>query len=207
MTTLRDVPMDAVLRSFNATKPGDDPVIHFYEDFLKAYDKKMRAKRGLFYTPLQFIGRSVDEILKTGFGIEDGLTSTITWGEYLARSPVLLPLPLGEGRGEGSPHSSPRPPLTLPKFRTPETSFVQILDPATGTGTFIVEVITQRHAHMRAKNALEPAHAINPGLAFEAPMLAHEAAAANRVKEQLAATVVVVGNPTPCCTARPTANA
>ena len=109
VTTLRDVPMDAVLRSFNATKPGDDPVIHFYEDFLKACDKKMRAKRGVFYTPspvVQFIVRSVDEILKTGFGIEDGLASTITWGEYLARSPVLLPLPLGEGRGEGSPHSS-----------------------------------------------------------------------------------------------------
>jgi predicted helicase len=43
-------------------------------------------------------------------------------------------------------------------------------------------------------NALEPAHAINPGLEFEAPMLAHEAASANRVKEQLAATVMV-GNP------------
>ena len=87
-------------------------------DFLSAagrdrtYDKKMRAKRGVFYTPsrvVRFIVRSVDEILKTEFGIEDGLAST-TWGEYLARSPVLLPLPLGEGRGEGSPHSSPRPP-------------------------------------------------------------------------------------------------
>ena len=43
-------------------------------------------------------------------------------------------------------------------------------------------------------NALEPSHAINPGLAFEAPMLAHEAAAANKTKEQLAATVVL-GNP------------
>ena len=51
VTTLRDVPMDAVLRAFNKEKPGDDPVIHFYEDFLKAYDKKMRAKRGVFYTP------------------------------------------------------------------------------------------------------------------------------------------------------------
>jgi hypothetical protein len=40
VTTLRDVPMDAVLRSFNKEKPGDDPVIHFYEDFLKAYDKR-----------------------------------------------------------------------------------------------------------------------------------------------------------------------
>jgi predicted helicase len=243
VTVLRDVPMDAVLRSFNASKPGDDPVIHFYEDFLKAYDKAMRAKRGVFYTPspvVQFIVRSVDEILKSEFGIEDGLASTITWGEMMAR----------------------KPELKLPKFCTAATPFVQVLDPATGTGTFIVEVITQIHAHMLGKwakqgkvtkaqwqplwvdyvkhhllprlyafelmmapyaiahmkiglklaetgytfpedgprvnvfltNALEPAHAINPELAFEAPMLAHEAAAANRVKEQLAATVVV-GNP------------
>lgn len=243
VTVLREVRMDAVLRSFNSAKPGDDPVIHFYEDFLKAYDKAMRAKRGVFYTPspvVQFIVRSVDEILKTEFGIEDGLASTITWGEMLKR----------------------KPDLKLPKFCTAATPFVQVLDPATGTGTFIVEVITQIHAHMLQKwakqgkvtkaqwqplwvdyvkqnllprlyafelmmapyaiahmkiglklfetgytfpdggprlnvfltNALEPAHAINPGLAFEAPMLAHEAAAANRVKEQLAATVLV-GNP------------
>ncbi len=87
VTTLRDVPMDAVLRAFNKDKPGDDPVIHFYEDFLKAYDKKIRAKRGVFYTPgpvVHSIVCSVDEILKTEFGIEDGLASTITWGEYLA---------------------------------------------------------------------------------------------------------------------------
>ena len=132
VTTLRDVPMDAVLRSFNASKPGDDPVIHFYEDFLKAYDKAMRAKRGVFYTPspvVQFIVRSVDEILKTEFGIEDGLASTITWGEMMAR----------------------KPELKLPKFCTPATPFVQVLDPATGTGTFIVEVITQVHANMLAK--------------------------------------------------------
>ncbi|MBC7621489.1 MAG: hypothetical protein H7293_21330 [Candidatus Saccharibacteria bacterium] len=43
-------------------------------------------------------------------------------------------------------------------------------------------------------NALEPVHDINPELAFEAPMLAHEASAANRVKEYLCATVIV-GNP------------
>ena len=243
VTTLRDVPMDAVLRAFNKDKPGDDPVIHFYEDFLKAYDKKMRAKRGVFYTPgpvVYFIVRSADEILKTEFGIEDGLASTTTWGEMMAL----------------------KPELNLPKFCTPDTPFVQILDPATGTGTFIVEVITQVHAHMLAKwrkqglvtktqwqpkwqdyvkhhllprlyafelmmapyaiahmkiglklaetgytfpddgprvnvfltNALEPAHAINPGLEFEAPMLAHEAAAANLAKEQLA-TTVVLGNP------------
>jgi hypothetical protein len=132
VTTLRDVPMDAVLRAFNKDKPGDDPVIHFYEDFLKAYDKKMRAMRGVFYTPgpvVHFIVRSVDEILKTEFGIEDGLASTITWGEMIKL----------------------KPELSLPKFCTADTPFIQILDPATGTGTFIVEVITQVHAHMLAK--------------------------------------------------------
>ena len=243
VTTLREVPMDAILRAFNKDKPGDDPVIHFYENFLTAYDKKMRAKRGVFYTPspvVQFIVRSVDEILKTEFGIEDGLASTISWGEMMAR----------------------KPELNLPQFCTADTPFVQVLDPATGTGTFIVEVITQVHAHMvktwqkqgyatKAQwqplwvdyvkhhllprlyafelmmapyaiahmkiglklaetgytfpddgprvnvfltNALEPAHEINPGLEFEAPMLAHEAKVANAVKEELSATVIV-GNP------------
>jgi hypothetical protein len=52
VTTLRDVPMDAVLRSFNKEKPGDDPVIHFYEDFLKAYDKKPCAPSAVCSTPL-----------------------------------------------------------------------------------------------------------------------------------------------------------
>lgn len=132
VTVLRDVPMDAVLRSFNTNNPGDDPVIHFYEDFLDEYDAEMRDKRGVFYTPgpvVHFIVRSVDEILKTEFGIEDGLASSITWGEMMAR----------------------KPELKLPKFCTAATPFVQVLDPATGTGTFIVEVITQIHAHMLTK--------------------------------------------------------
>jgi hypothetical protein len=132
VTTLREVPMDAVLRSFNTNNPGDDPVIHFYEDFLDQYDAEMRDKRGVFYTPgpvVHFIVRSVDEILKTEFGIEDGLASTITWGEMIERKPAL----------------------TLPNSCTAATPFVQVLDPATGTGTFIVEVITQIHTHMLGK--------------------------------------------------------
>ena len=33
-------------------------------------------RRGVFYTP-----RSVDELLRTQFGLEDGLADTTTWGE------------------------------------------------------------------------------------------------------------------------------
>lgn len=239
---LRRAPMHDILRSFNNDRPGEDPVIHFYEDFLKAYDKKMRAKRGVFYTPrpvVQFIIRSVHEILQSEFGIEDGLASTITWGEMRRR----------------------KPELALPPHTTDDSPFVQILDPATGTATFLVETIDLIHRHMLAKwraarldkeriedewnayvrahllprlhgfelmmapyaiahmkiglklwdtgyrfpengprvnvfltNTLEPAHAIQPQLESLAPMLAHEARAANLTKERLASTVII-GNP------------
>jgi type I restriction-modification system DNA methylase subunit len=53
-----------------------DPFIYFYEDYLKAYDPAMRKSRGVYYTPppvVNFIVRSVDDILKQQFGIRDGL--------------------------------------------------------------------------------------------------------------------------------------
>lgn len=81
---------------------GPDPVIHFYEDFLKEYDSDLRKKMGAYYTPLpivEFIVRSVDCILENDFGLVSGLANTSK-------------LPNGKHR-------------------------VQILDPATGTGTFI----------------------------------------------------------------------
>jgi Type ISP C-terminal specificity domain/N-6 DNA Methylase len=53
-----------------------DPFIYFYEDFLKAYDPAMRKGRGVYYTPppvVNFIVRAVDDLLKSSFGIADGL--------------------------------------------------------------------------------------------------------------------------------------
>ena len=52
-----------------------DPIIHFYEDFLKEYDPALRKKMGAYYTPLpvvNFIVRSVDYILKKDFGLAQG---------------------------------------------------------------------------------------------------------------------------------------
>lgn len=60
----------------NGATQGQDPVIHFYEDFLKEYDANLRKKMGAYYTPLpvvRFIVRSVDDMLKKEFGLEDGL--------------------------------------------------------------------------------------------------------------------------------------
>ncbi|MCX6796089.1 MAG: N-6 DNA methylase [Candidatus Falkowbacteria bacterium] len=56
-----------------------DPVIHFYEDFLKEYDPELRKKMGAYYTPLpvvRFIIRSVDQILQKDFNLASGLADT-----------------------------------------------------------------------------------------------------------------------------------
>lgn len=61
------------------THEGPDPVIHFYEDFLKEYNADLRKKLGAFYTPLpivRFIVRAVDHILEKEFGLSQGLANT-----------------------------------------------------------------------------------------------------------------------------------
>ncbi len=129
---LDDANMEAVLRDFGDRSPQDDPVIHFYELFLKEYDAKKRMRRGVFYTPrpvVSYIVRSVDELLRTEFDLTDGLADTTTWGEMAERQ-------------EG---------LEIPDGIMPDQVFVLILDPATGTGTFLVEVIDLIHKTMVKK--------------------------------------------------------
>jgi len=87
-----DTHMEAVLRDFGNRTRQEDPVIHFYELFLTEYDKKRKVQRGVFYTPqpvVSYIVRSVHELLQTEFGLEDGLASTITWGEIIKKHPDL----------------------------------------------------------------------------------------------------------------------
>ena len=124
--------MEAVIRDFGDRNPQEDPVIHFYEHFLDAYDKKQKVSRGVFYTPrpvVSYIVRSVDDLLRTEFRLADGLADTTTWGEMARR------------------HED----LKIPESTSPAQAFVQILDPATGTGTFLVEVIDLIHNTMAAK--------------------------------------------------------
>ncbi|MBS0516506.1 MAG: hypothetical protein JSS16_13650, partial [Proteobacteria bacterium] len=133
--------LDLVLKDFGNRTRGEDPVIHFYEDFLKAYNHELRAQRGVFYTPqpvVSYIVRSVHELLQSELGLADGLADTATWADMLARHPDMkLPM-LTDDVGEGYPLDASEP-------------FVQILDPATGTATFLVETIDVIHKTMRAK--------------------------------------------------------
>jgi hypothetical protein len=133
--------MDAVLRDFGNKTRDEDPVIHFYELFLTEYDKEKKIQRGVFYTPqpvVSYIVRSVHELLQTEFGLADGLADTTTWGGMVKKHPGLKLPPLTDEPGEK-------------RTIDPDEPFVQILDPATGTATFPVEVIEVMFQHLKAK--------------------------------------------------------
>ena len=71
--------MHAVRKAFRAGGRDEDPVVEFYEDFLAAYAPDIRNARGVYYTPAPVVGfmvRSVDLLLKTRFGLADGLADT-----------------------------------------------------------------------------------------------------------------------------------
>lgn len=122
---------DAIISDFNRQTGGgrEDPVIHFYEEFLSEYDKAQKVQRGVYYTPqpvVNFIVRAVDDILKSKFSITDGLASTTTKTIKILRD--------SKRKIDGY-------------IRTIEDEAVvpaiQILDPATGTGTFLRQTILQ----------------------------------------------------------------
>lgn len=78
----------------NGTIKSQDPVIHFYEDFLKEYDANLRKKMGAYYTPLsvvRFIVRAIDQILQTEFGLPEGLADTSKLTNELHKVQILDP--------------------------------------------------------------------------------------------------------------------
>ncbi|MBB1126667.1 DNA methyltransferase [Thiospirillum jenense] len=118
--------MTQVLAGFGQFTSQTDPVIHFYETFLSVYNPAKRKVRGVWYTPepvVNFIVRAVDEVLKTEFGLIDGLADT---------SRVTIDFDTGKVDPSGQR-------VTIKK----DVHRVQILDPATGTGTFLAAVIKQ----------------------------------------------------------------
>jgi predicted helicase len=101
---LKHANMAEILKDFGKGKGKEDPIVHFYETFLAAYDPKMREVRGVYYTPepvVSYIVRSIDYLLKSRFSRAKGLADENTL----------------------------------------------ILDPATGTATFLYFVIDQIHGN------------------------------------------------------------
>ncbi len=109
--------VEEILKNYGKATKMENPIIHFYETFLSEYDPKLRKARGVWYTPqpvVNFIVRAVDDILKTEFNLPQGLADT---------SKTKIKVDVQGKKAEKEVHK------------------VQILDPATGTGTFLAEVV------------------------------------------------------------------
>jgi predicted helicase len=118
---LRLAPVEKILDNFGAADRRDDPVVHFYEDFLDFFDKDQRKELGAYYTVVpvvQFMVRAVDEVLRTQFSLELGIADASTWKEVSERNGFKIPKGVKSGN-----------------------QFVKMVDPATGTGTFLLEWI------------------------------------------------------------------
>ncbi len=75
---LQNSDVNQILHEYQRTGKGRDPIIHFYETFLATYDPAIRERRGVYYTPEAVVGyivRAIHALLKSHFGLADGLAS------------------------------------------------------------------------------------------------------------------------------------
>ncbi|WP_210360869.1 N-6 DNA methylase [Borreliella garinii] len=102
ISTVNNIDSKVVFKQLSFDKLGltlKDPYLYFYENFLAKYDRSLRSSKGVYYTPKSMVGfivRSLHEILKKGFKLNNGFANK---------------------------------------------NEVKVLDFATGTGTFLLEVI------------------------------------------------------------------
>lgn len=115
-----------LLEKHGKSTSRNDPVIHFYETFLTEYNPKLRKSRGVYYTPepvVSFIVRGIDYILKNNFGLPQWLADT-------SKIEIEVKQQAFDKRTKDGL-----------KKDTKLVHRVQLLDPATGTGTFLNEVV------------------------------------------------------------------
>jgi len=132
LVLLEQVDWEALNNNGRCDHSGAESWLLLYEQFLHTYSPTRRRAYGVFYTPepiVSFTVRSVDERLRTDFGLEDGLADTSTWGQVCDR------------------HAD----LQIPMAADKQMPFVQIVEPAMGSGAFLVEVIEQVWQTMLAR--------------------------------------------------------
>ncbi len=131
--------LSTIMADYGGRDSQRDPMIHFYEDFLRAYRPALRKEKGVWYTPLpvvRFMASAVDGLLTSHFALPMGLADYSTAVCEVANSQYNP-----KRRGERKTYK-----LMFHK--------VQILDPATGTGTFLAEVVNLIHDKFRGQQGL-----------------------------------------------------
>lgn len=138
--------VEEILKNYGRSTKMEDPIIHFYETFLSEYDPKLRKSRGVWYTPapvVNFIVRAVEDILKTEFGLPQGLADN-------SKTKVRVKTDIPNKNFKSG-------------YKEVDKEFhkVQILDPATGTGTFLAEVIKHVYKKFKGQEGIWSSYAEN----------------------------------------------
>ena len=140
VTVFQATNIEKIMKTYGQGKLHHDPMIHFYEDFLAEYNPKLRKSKGVWYTPqpvVGFIVRAVDKILQKEFNLPEGLA------DYsMIEREVAVEQSRDKRTADGMKHEKR-------KFHR-----VQILDPATGTGTFLAEVVNQIYDRYRDQQGI-----------------------------------------------------
>ena len=107
------VDVGELMKAYGKATQRNDPFLHFYETFLSEYNPKLRKSRGVYYTPEPVVNFIVRAV--------DNVLQTkfgLPWGLADTSKTVI-----GEEKSKQEIHK------------------VQILDPATGTGTFLSNIV------------------------------------------------------------------
>lgn len=130
-----------IMKDYGKTAGMEDPMVHFYEDFLREYDAGLRKDRGVWYTPVpvvKFIVGAADWALRKFFSLPDGLADS-------SRTEIVVEEATASGK-------------KLAHKVKKHVHRVQILDPAMGTGTFHAEVVRSVHRLFAGKEGMWPGY-------------------------------------------------
>ncbi len=194
------------LQALTATTEEADPWLFFYEDFLAAYDPKMRKDAGVYYTPLQVVNcqvRLIDEILRSEMGKDMGfveagvatLDPAVGTGTYLLGIIEHALKRVAKEEGAGAIKGGARSlihnlfgfewmvgPYAVAQLRISQAlSRYEVAMPDTGTGIYLT-------------NTLESPHIKPPAPALFHKPIAQEHERALRIKDA-ERVLVCLGNP------------
>jgi predicted helicase len=137
--------LNKILEDFGSATGQDDPILHFYETFLAEYDSKLRKARGVWYTPepvVNFIVRAIDDVLKTHFDLPNGIADK-----------SKIKIKVDSDRINKRSGKREQDEIEIHK--------VQLLDVATGTGTFMAEAVKQIYKKYQGQQGIWSAYVEN----------------------------------------------
>lgn len=122
----RATDMTKVMKNYGKESGKKDPIVNFYEDFFKKLDPNQRKDSAAWFTPQPIVRYIVNAV------------------DYILKSSFDLP----DGLADNSFTADPCTGNAVHR--------VQILDPATGTGTFLVEVCDKIRESYKGQEGLWP---------------------------------------------------